>query len=996
MSGAGDPGPEAGLERLRFAEVPAEVAPVFEQAGEIVDRLFSQRVATPEEATFSVAGERYLLVRAASISVHFYEVIRLVLGARLSEPQALLAARELLYDLAHAIGRADARSIHAQSPELDPVARLALGPSHFAHTGWGRVRIRPESELEGDVVLHYDHLHSFEADAHLRAGRQAAEPACVMNAGYSAGWCTESFGLQLDAAEVTCRACGGADCRFVMAPPGRLAARVAELEDRLGIPLAPPPPHAVGLRTLDKLSEAEAARDRSLASLRSLFEHAPFGAFLLERGPGQDVVIADVNAAADAILGVSCKEMVGGTLQLHFPQAEATGIAQVSREVLDGQRGPHHDARLAYDDGVVRGVFDFHVFPFQPGRVAALFHDVTEQARAEEADRAAERLEATATLAGGIAHDFNNLMAGVIGHVAFLRRGRPGWEETDEVLGRVEQAALRAGDLSQQLLSYAQGGKYADEPLRLNSLVEGVVRDRSAEAGVVLGLHAVRDQVTGDPAQLRQLVWALVQNALEASREGGQVRVSTFGRGLQQDEAQALQLPPGSYVVLEVQDTGAGMSAEVLARAFEPYFSTKAPGRGLGLAAAYGILKNHGGTVELESAPGMGTTARAFLPRAGSRRHRPLEQRAGARQGWVERQGSLEAIGSLALGLASDLHYTLGVAAEAHQEASTSEDAGRRQAACTRATEALERCRQLTDRLLAMGRGSRETRRRASLVEVVREVALLLAPALGPRVELKLELEEGLPECSVARAQLADALVNLVFNGRDALPEGQGRITIAAGRAPASEAPGPGDWARLEVRDTGVGMPEHLRGKAREPFFTTKDGSGIGLAMADRVVRSHGGELLIASAPGQGTRVALLLPLGAPPSPPPVAQASRVLIVDDNEHVARSTAQLLRLEGLDAVEAGSGEEALALFEAGERFDVVLLDLVLPGISGPETFHALRQRAPEQAVVVFSGYGEQARVQDLKAAGAVFLGKPFSVEELLGALGRAQGQGSGGA
>jgi two-component system cell cycle sensor histidine kinase/response regulator CckA len=844
-----------------FVDVPDEVAPLFRQAELIVADLFSQRVATPEQAAVEIAGERYLLIRAASMSVQFYELVRQVLGPHLDEASALAAARELLYDLAHAIGRADARALHERTDIVDPVMRLAVGPSHFAHTGWGRVRIHEGSELEGDIVLHYDHLHSFEADAYKSAGRDALEPICVMNAGYSAGWCTQSFGVQLESTEVSCRAMGHAACRFVLAPRERVADRVAELERNLGRELSPTAAYIMGERLLDKL------------------------------------------------------------------------------------------------------------------------------AAAERAARAGERLEATATLAGGIAHDFNNLMAGVLGHVAFIRRGRPPWEETEEVLNRVELAASRASGLSQQLLSYARGGKYAEQDLALSELVREVVREVVPQRvpTVALELTASSDTVSGDPAQLRQLVASLLRNAVEATRGGGQVQVSTHACRLGPEEAEALDVPAGAYAVLQVSDTGTGMSAAVLARAFEPYFSTKSRGRGLGLAAAYGVVKNHGGGISLESESGSGATVRVYLPRAGTRRLESARQSSLRPSGWLERQGSLEAVGSLAMGSAHELDALLQAATQAHAEASAAGfGTPTADEACERASAALGRCRQLTERLLALGRRSQEPSQEVALSQVARDVAVLMAHVGGAKVELGLELAEGLPPVTVARRQLNDALVNLVFNSRDALPAEGGQITLATGLAGADTAPGPGDWVWIEVRNTGKDSP-------REPASQTPLGNeedvGLGMTMADRFVRAAGGQLRISWRHGAGRQVTILLPVSAQATIAPV-KSRRVLVVDDNEHVARSTAQLLRLEGMGGVEAGSGEEALALVDAGESFDVVLLDLVLPGLSGPETFAELRKRLPGLPVVVFSGYGEQDHVQDLVAKGALFLSKPFTVEGLLDVLNRA--------
>ena len=216
---------------LRTVRVPAEVEPLFARAEEVVSQFFSQRRDDPTTGTIEIFGERYVLVRAASLSVEFFDLVRGLYGPG-REREGDDFARNILYDLAHAIGRADARNFHAKMGLEDPISRLSAGPVHFAHAGWAFVDISPESRpVPGPgFYLQYDHPFSFESDAWVRGGRAAAFPVCIMNAGYSSGWCSESFGLSLVSAEVECRARGGERCSFVMAAPDAIEAHVARYE----------------------------------------------------------------------------------------------------------------------------------------------------------------------------------------------------------------------------------------------------------------------------------------------------------------------------------------------------------------------------------------------------------------------------------------------------------------------------------------------------------------------------------------------------------------------------------------------------------------------------------------------------------------------------------------------------------------------------------------------------------------------------------------------
>jgi len=205
----------------------------FAQAEELVARWFADRRDDPTRGTIEIHGERYVLVRAAGLSIDFFELVRGLYGPG-RESEADDFASHILFDLAHALGRSDAHVFHARLGVTDPIARLASGPIQFAYSGWAFVDILPESapSPDEDFYLLYDHPYSFESDAWLRADKRPALPVCIMNAGYSSGWCEESFGVKLVAAELTCRARGDEHCRFVMAHPDRIERHVERLAPR--------------------------------------------------------------------------------------------------------------------------------------------------------------------------------------------------------------------------------------------------------------------------------------------------------------------------------------------------------------------------------------------------------------------------------------------------------------------------------------------------------------------------------------------------------------------------------------------------------------------------------------------------------------------------------------------------------------------------------------------------------------------------------------------
>ena len=209
------------------AKVPYSFRKAFSKAQSVVEGFFETIKHEPDKGTITIGGERYILVRAASMSVHFFDFIRSMYPG-LEPEDAIEAASTILFDIAHAIGKADAKSFHKKLRVREPVAKLSSGPIHFAYTGWAFVNIFPESRLSTDENCHlsYDHPYSFEADSWIAAGKKTKSPVCFMNAGYSSGWCEESFGVPLTSREIYCRAKGDPYCRFIMAHPAHVDERI--------------------------------------------------------------------------------------------------------------------------------------------------------------------------------------------------------------------------------------------------------------------------------------------------------------------------------------------------------------------------------------------------------------------------------------------------------------------------------------------------------------------------------------------------------------------------------------------------------------------------------------------------------------------------------------------------------------------------------------------------------------------------------------------------
>ncbi len=488
---------EAENERLRAGlfsptgedtvRVPERFRGVFDEAQHTVREYFRTIQADPSQGTIEIAGERYVLVRASALSYGFLRAIRKLYADR-GDAEALHIGKTLLFDMAHVIGINDARKFHRKVGVTDPVAKLSSGPVHFAYSGWAFVEILPESSPtpDDDYVILYNHPFSFESDSWIRAGHQTDFPVCVMGAGYSSGWCEESFGLELTATEITCKAKGDEHCTFVMAPPHRIREHVERV-------LAAKP---------------EEHRRKVVTDIPLLFE------------------------------------------------------------------------RKAVEERLRDAV-----------------------ARAEQAN------EAKSLFLANMSHEIRTPLTGVLGIASLLAR-RDLSDEDLQLVKTIERSGQALLQILNDILdlSKVEAGMMSVSPGPCDvRAVLGEVADvlgaRIAEKGLSLEVEvdeSVPRLVEADALRVRQIVLNLAGNAVKFTESGSIV-------------LRAACTPPGTLHV-EVEDTGIGIEESDAARLFEVFVqgdtsdTRRYQGTGLGLSIARHLLRLMGGTINMRSRVGNGST----------------------------------------------------------------------------------------------------------------------------------------------------------------------------------------------------------------------------------------------------------------------------------------------------------------------------------------------------------------------------------------------------
>jgi signal transduction histidine kinase/ActR/RegA family two-component response regulator len=287
-------------------------------------------------------------------------------------------------------------------------------------------------------------------------------------------------------------------------------------------------------------------------------------------------------------------------------------------ETTDPNYKRQTEHRIVYSDGTIGHIYvQFFVVKDSQGRTVRTYgvnQDITERKRMEEELLKAQKLESVGILAGGIAHDFNNILTAIIGNISLAKHLVTPEDEIFDLLNEAEMASTRAQGLTKQLLTFAKGGTPIKETASIKDIIKESTTFTLRGSKSICEFFITQDiwPVEVDVGQFNQVINNIMINATQAMPLGGIIKVAVGNLII--DEKDNLPIKPGRYIGISITDQGIGIAEEYLSKIFDPYFTTKQKGSGLGLATSYSIIKRHYGHITVESRLGVGTTFHIYLP----------------------------------------------------------------------------------------------------------------------------------------------------------------------------------------------------------------------------------------------------------------------------------------------------------------------------------------------------------------------------------------------
>jgi two-component system cell cycle sensor histidine kinase/response regulator CckA len=374
------------------------------------------------------------------------------------------------------------------------------------------------------------------------------------------------------------------------------------------------------IRDITERKQTEEALHREKEKFRALLEKSPLGISLIDN----DGNYKYINPTFIEMFGYTLKDVPTGRVWFRkaYPDQEYRNkvISAWMSDLSESEGGTHRPRTFTVTckDGSKK-IIQFRAATMEAGDQFVICEDITEQQKLQARLRQAQKMEAIATLAGGIAHEFNNTLVGITGNIDLLQMDLPEEKTISKYTERMKVSARRMAHLTDQLLAYARGGKYHPKNISLTDFVEKALPfiRQNIDPSIHIEMDLSKDifNVEADITQMQMVLSAIVNNSVEAIEDQGRIMILVKNEKIEEKFAKNRPgLKPGNYVSLTVEDDGKGMDKETRGKIFDPFFTTKFQGRGLGMAAVYGIVKNHGGWISVDSELGKGTVVRIYLP----------------------------------------------------------------------------------------------------------------------------------------------------------------------------------------------------------------------------------------------------------------------------------------------------------------------------------------------------------------------------------------------
>jgi two-component system cell cycle sensor histidine kinase/response regulator CckA len=376
-------------------------------------------------------------------------------------------------------------------------------------------------------------------------------------------------------------------------------------------------------KEIGKYEKAEEKLQSLEGKYRLLVENANDATFI-----AQDGVVKFANNKTEDILGYSSEELATTPFNDLIHPDDRDMVLDRYRRRLNGEEVPTaYTFRAIARDGKERWMQPNSVLTAWEGRPAILsfMRDVTEKKRIEDQLIQTQRMEFLATLAGGIAHDFNNMLMNIQGNISLMLMGKTRDHPDYERLKSMEKSVRSGADLTRQLLRFSRGGDHGAKLTNMNELIKTQNRifgRTRKEISIPEKYEKNLWSVKVDQSQIKQVLLNLYANAWQAMPNGGNLSIATENVTIYEKDTMPFTIKPGRYVKITLADTGVGMDEDTQQRIFDPFFTTKQRerGTGLGLATAYGIIKSHGGSIDVASKKGEGTTFTMYLPASEKQR----------------------------------------------------------------------------------------------------------------------------------------------------------------------------------------------------------------------------------------------------------------------------------------------------------------------------------------------------------------------------------------